>query len=170
MCFPVQILFYHSVGNCFVLLNSFLTLSHSCLGSKDGSHAASMHNTSSIRQPASEWSSWIASHIWIKQDRQSPDLSSAISFLHHKEYRELPSSLWGTKQWTRGKIISDHYSVSDIPLSYQSSVLIHNPCSVSLSPVKDSGKAEWLLWFLWKLLSDTTWLCPSCPKSFLVWG
>lgn len=55
VCFPNQILFYLSVGNCFVLLNIFFTLSHRCWGSKDSSYAASMHNTSSNRQPASSY-------------------------------------------------------------------------------------------------------------------
>lgn len=68
---------------------------------------------------ASDWGSWISRHIWIQQDRQSPDLGSEIFFLHHKECREPPSSLWGKNQWMRGKIISNHHSVSDIPLLYK---------------------------------------------------
>lgn len=35
----------------------------------------------------------LPARFWRQQDRQSPDLSSEISFLHHKECRELPSSL-----------------------------------------------------------------------------
>lgn len=93
VCFPDQILFYHSVGNWFVLLSIFLTLSHSCWGSKDSSHAASMHNTSSVRQPASSYC------------LQTPALGQVISVPKRAAVSWCPWSASDWDSWTASQVL-----------------------------------------------------------------
>lgn len=133
--------------NCSGLLNISLTLSGNFSGTKNRSHAATMHSARSIRLlatasepllwdklflclkgaavsrclwPASDWAAGLPGTFWRQLQRaHSPASQSEIAFLHHREHRMLQGSLERKNQWVRWKIISDHCSASAVPLFYK---------------------------------------------------